>query len=163
MWLEDPVPPENVHGARAGHESTTTPIATGENGYLRHGFREAFETGAIDIAAPDPQKTGGLLETRRIADYADTHYISMAPHCIASPIGTIANVARRRRDPELPRARVARHERAVLGRPRVGWDGPVIDGRSDHGAGRARAGRELNLDVARAYARAGEPFFDEPA
>ncbi len=59
---------------------------------MRHGFREAFECGAIDIAAPDPQKTGGLLETRRIADYADTHYISMAPHCIASPIGTIANV-----------------------------------------------------------------------
>ena len=59
---------------------------------MRHGFREAFESGAIDVAAPDPQKTGGLLETRRIADYADTHYISMAPHCIASPIGTIANV-----------------------------------------------------------------------
>ena len=59
---------------------------------MRHGFREAFETGALDVCAPDPQKTGGLLETRRIADYADTHYISMAPHCIASPIGTIANV-----------------------------------------------------------------------
>ena len=73
-------------------KSTSTPIATGENGYMRHGFREAFECGAMDIAAPDPQKTGGLLETRRIADYADTHYISMAPHCIASPIGTLANV-----------------------------------------------------------------------
>ena len=59
---------------------------------MRHGFREAFECGAIDIAAPDLQKTGGLLETRRIADYADTHYISMAPHCIARPIGTIAEV-----------------------------------------------------------------------
>ena len=101
-------------------KSTATPIATGENGYMRHGFREAFECGAIDIAAPDPQKTGGLLETRRIADYADTHYISMAPHCIASPIGTIANVHVVRRDPELPGARVARDERAVLERPRVG-------------------------------------------
>ena len=92
MWLEDPVPPENVQALRRVTKSTSTPIATGENGYMRHGFREAFECGAIDIAAPDPQKTGGLLETRRIADYADTHYISMAPHCIASPIGTIANV-----------------------------------------------------------------------
>ena len=92
MWLEDPVPPENVQALRRVTTSTSTPIATGENGYMRHGFREAFECGAIDIAAPDPQKTGGLLETRRIADYADTHYISMAPHCIASPIGTIANV-----------------------------------------------------------------------
>ncbi len=92
MWLEDPVPPENVQALARVTKSTSTPIATGENGYMRHGFREAFENGAMDIAAPDPQKTGGLLETRRIADYADTHYISMAPHCIASPIGTIANV-----------------------------------------------------------------------
>ena len=92
MWLEDPVPPENVPALARVTKSTTTTIATGENGYMRHGFREAFESGAIDVAAPDPQKTGGLLETRRIADYADTHYISMAPHCIASPIGTIANV-----------------------------------------------------------------------
>ena len=92
MWLEDPVPPENVAALARVTKSTSTPICTGENGYMRHGFREAFEAGAIDIAAPDPQKTGGLLETRRIADYADTHYISMAPHCIASPIGTVANV-----------------------------------------------------------------------
>ena len=120
MWLEDPVPPENVQALRRVTESTSTPIATGENGYMRHGFREAFECGAIDIAAPDPQKTGGLLETRRIADYADTHYISMAPHCIASPIGTIAERPRVRRDPELPRARVARDERPVLERPGAG-------------------------------------------
>ena len=92
LWLEDPVPPENVAALRRVTTSTKTPIATGENGYLRHGFREAFECGAIDIAAPDLQKTGGLLEGRRIADYADTHYISIAPHCIASPIGTVAAV-----------------------------------------------------------------------
>jgi gluconate/galactonate dehydratase len=42
-----------------------------------------------------------------------------------------------------------------------GWDGPVID------RGRIRVpeapglGVELNLDVAREYARPGEPFFDE--
>src|SRR5919204_3309207 len=91
MWLEDPVPPENVAALRRVTTSTTTPIATGENGYLRHGFREAFETGAISIAAPDLQKTGGLLEARRIADLADTHYVAMAPHNISSPIGTIAS------------------------------------------------------------------------
>jgi gluconate/galactonate dehydratase len=84
---------------------------------MRHGFREAFESGAIDIAAPDSRRPAGCSETRRIADYADTHYISMAPHCIAQPIGTIAAVHVGRGDPELPRARVARDERAVLGRP----------------------------------------------
>ena len=92
MWLEDPVPPENVQALRARHDVDDDADRHGKNGYMRHGFREAFECGAIDIAAPDPQKTGGLLETRRIADYADTHYISVAPHCIASPIGTVAKV-----------------------------------------------------------------------
>jgi L-alanine-DL-glutamate epimerase-like enolase superfamily enzyme len=96
MWLEDPVPPENVDALARVTRSTSTPIATGENGYMRHGFREAFEAGAIDIAAPDPQKTGGLLETRRIA---------------------------------VP-------------------DAPGL-------------GARLNLDLAREYARPGEPFFDE--
>ena len=69
---------------------------------MRHGFREAFENGAIDIAAPDPQKTGGLLETRRIADYADTHYISMAPHCIA-----VADRDDRQRARRAPRSRTS--------------------------------------------------------
>ena len=43
----------------------------------------------------------------------------------------------------------------------VGWDGNVIDGgriRVPDGPG---LGVELNLDVAREYARPGEPFFDE--
>src|SRR4051794_41347589 len=86
MWLEDPVPPENVAALARVTKSTSTPIATGENGYMRHGFREAFEAGAIDIAAPHPQKTGGLLETRRVADHAPTPHNSMAPPRLPSPL-----------------------------------------------------------------------------
>ena len=161
MWLEDPVPPENTAALRRVTRSTSTPIATGENGYLRHGFREAFETGAISIAAPDLQKTGGLLEARRIADYADTHYIAMAPHNISSPIGTVASVhvaaaIRNFLCLEWHGMSVPFWEDLALG-----WDGRVID------RGRIRVpeapglGVELNLDVAREYARPGEPFFDE--
>jgi L-alanine-DL-glutamate epimerase-like enolase superfamily enzyme len=161
MWLEDPVPPENVAALRRVTRSTATPIATGENGYLRHGFREAFETGAIDVAAPDLQKTGGLLEGRRIADYADTHYIAVAPHCIASPIGTIASVHVAAAVPNF--LALEWHGMSVPFWESLasGWEGPVID------RGRIRVpdgpglGVELNLDVAREYARPGEPFFDE--
>src|SRR4051794_40370201 len=85
MWLEDPVPPENVQALRRVTTSTTTPIATGENGYLRHGFREAVETGAISIAAPDLQKTRGLLGGRRDARLPPTHHHSKGPPCIPSP------------------------------------------------------------------------------
>jgi gluconate/galactonate dehydratase len=159
LWLEDPVPPENVAALRRVTTSTTTPIATGENGYLRHGFREAFETGAISIAAPDLQKTGGLLEARRIADFADTHYISMAPHCIASPVGTVAAAHVAAAIPNF--LALEWHGMSVpFWEDRV-VEGPVIvNGRIAVPTGPG-LGVTLNLDVARAHARAGEPFFDE--
>jgi gluconate/galactonate dehydratase len=161
MWLEDPVPPENVEALARVTQSTSTPIATGENGYMRHGFREAFEHGAMSIAAPDLQKTGGLLEARRIADYAEMHYISLAPHNIASPIGTIASVHVAAAIPNFLCLEWHGMSVPFWEELAVGWDGPVID------RGRIRVpdgpglGVELNLDVARQYAREGEPFFDE--
>jgi len=72
-------------------ESTHTPICCGENLYLRHGFRELLEKRAVDIIMPDIQKCGGLLEARKIADMAHTYFVPMAPHCQASPIGTMAS------------------------------------------------------------------------
>jgi galactonate dehydratase len=90
LWLEEPVPPENVDAMRDVRESTSTPICAGENLFLRHGFRELFEKRAVDIIMPDIQKSGGLLEGRKIADMAHTYYIPIAPHCQASPIGTMA-------------------------------------------------------------------------
>ena len=91
LWLEEPVPPENVDAMRDVRESTHTPICCGENLYLRHGFRELLEKRAVDIIMPDIQKCGGLLEARKIADMAHTYYVPMAPHCQASPIGTMAS------------------------------------------------------------------------
>jgi galactonate dehydratase len=90
LWLEEPVPPENVDAMRDVRESTHTPICAGENLFLRHGFRELLEKRAVDIIMPDVQKCGGLLEARKIADMAHTYYVPMAPHCQASPIGTMA-------------------------------------------------------------------------
>ena len=91
LWLEEPVPPENVDALRDVGQSTRTPIACGENLFLRHGFREVLEKRAADIIMPDMQKCGGLLETRKIADMAHTQYIPVAPHCVVSPIGTMAS------------------------------------------------------------------------
>lgn len=91
LWLEEPVPPENVDAMRDIRESTTTPISCGENLFLRHGFREVLEKRAADIIMPDFQKCGGLLEGRKIADMAHIYYVPEAPHCVVSPIGTMAS------------------------------------------------------------------------
>ena len=91
LFLEEPVPPENVDAMRDVRESTSTPICCGENLFLRHGFRTLLEKRAVDIIMPDLQKCGGLLEGRKIADMAHTYYVPMAPHCVVSPIGTMAS------------------------------------------------------------------------
>ncbi|MGA2269847.1 MAG: mandelate racemase/muconate lactonizing enzyme family protein [Bryobacteraceae bacterium] len=91
LWLEEPVPAENVDAMRDIRESTMTPICCGENVYLRHGFRELLEKRAVDIIMPDLQKAGGLLEGRKIADMAHAYYVPFAPHCVVSPIGTMAS------------------------------------------------------------------------
>jgi galactonate dehydratase len=91
LFLEEPVPAENVDAMRDIRESTSTPICCGENIFLRHGFRTILEKRAADVIMPDLQKVGGLLEGRKIADMAHTYYVPFAPHCVVSPIGTMAS------------------------------------------------------------------------
>jgi L-alanine-DL-glutamate epimerase-like enolase superfamily enzyme len=90
LWLEDPIPAENIAALARVKEATRTPICTGENFYTRFGFRELIQAQAADIISPDLAKAGGLLEGRRIADLADMYYIPLAPHNICGPIGTYA-------------------------------------------------------------------------
>ena len=56
MWLEEPVPAENIDAMRDVRASTSTPICCGENVYMRWGFREILEKRAADIIMPDFQK-----------------------------------------------------------------------------------------------------------
>jgi gluconate/galactonate dehydratase len=90
-WLEDPVPPENHDVQRAVTEASAVPIAAGENVYRKHGQRRLLEEQAVDIVAPDLPKVGGMRETRKIADMADTYYVPVAMHNVASPVATLAS------------------------------------------------------------------------
>jgi gluconate/galactonate dehydratase len=90
-WLEDPVPPENHDVQREVTQSTSVPIAAGENVYRKHGHRRLLEEQAVDIIAPDMPKVGGMRETRKIADVADTYYTPVAMHNVASPVATMAS------------------------------------------------------------------------
>lgn len=91
LWLEEPVPPENVAAMREVKLSTTTPICAGENLYLRWGFRDLLEQQAVDVIMPDIPKCCGLAEGKKIAALAEMYYISLAPHNVCGPLGTIAS------------------------------------------------------------------------
>ena len=85
MWLEDLitgdyVPFVNADVYRDVTASTSTPIHTGEQIYLRQNFKDLIERHAVNIVGPDPCDVGGLAELKWIAEYADLHGILMAPH-----------------------------------------------------------------------------------
>ena len=85
MWLEDMltgdyVPYVNADIYRDLTQSTSTPIHTGEQIYLRQNFKELIERQAVRIIGPDPADVGGLAELKWIAEYAELHGIMMAPH-----------------------------------------------------------------------------------
>ena len=91
MWLEEPVPPENIDALGRITQSTRTPICAGENAYLRYGFRDMLEKQAVDIIMPDISKCGGLSECRNIANMAETYYIPFAPHNNSSALSTVGD------------------------------------------------------------------------
>ena len=85
MWLEDLITGDYTPYVLADlyrdlTMSTSTPIHTGEQVYLRQNYKELFEKQAINIVGPDPADVGGLAELKWVAEYADLHGILMAPH-----------------------------------------------------------------------------------
>ena len=90
MWIEEPVPSDNVEAMAKIREASRVPIAAGENIYTRYGYRPYLERQAVSIIQPDLAKTGGLLEGRKIAAMAEIFSIPIAPHGVATALGTTA-------------------------------------------------------------------------
>jgi len=89
MWIEDILTGDQSPyvGAPAYRDltmSTSTPIHTGEQIYLRQNFRELIETRAVNILGPDPCDVGGIAELKRVAEYAEIHGLLFAPHGTAN-------------------------------------------------------------------------------
>ena len=91
-WLEDMVPWYYTDQYVRLKNSCNTPICTGEDIYLKEGFRDLFEKKAISICHPDLATSGGLLETKKIGDSAMEHGIAMALHMAMSPVAALASV-----------------------------------------------------------------------
>lgn len=91
-WMEDMVPWEFPDLLRQIKESTTTPILTGEDIYLKEGFATLINAGAVDMIHPDLATAGGLIETKKIGDFAMEHGVAMAMHFAGTPVSFMANV-----------------------------------------------------------------------
>jgi galactonate dehydratase len=89
-WIEEPVPPDNLKALRKVADQVSIPVATGERIHVRHEFRELFELQAADVVQPDLTMCGGINETRKIASWAESYYVLVAPHNVGGPVSTAA-------------------------------------------------------------------------
>ena len=73
-YIEDIIPWQLTKQWKEITQSSTTPTQTGEDIYrLEGGFEELIQTRSVDIVHPDPNTAGGILETKRIGDFATKH------------------------------------------------------------------------------------------
>lgn len=91
-WLEDMVPWQLWRQHKTITDTLETPTTTGEDIYLLANFKELIDNHAVDIVHPDLASSGGLLETKKIGDYAEEKGIAMAMHQAGTPVSFMANV-----------------------------------------------------------------------
>jgi L-alanine-DL-glutamate epimerase-like enolase superfamily enzyme len=91
-WLEDLIPWKFTEQWKMISDELETPTTTGEDIYLKEEFIKLVDARAIDIVHPDLASSGGLLETKKIGDYAEEKGVAMAMHFAGTPISFMANV-----------------------------------------------------------------------
>jgi 2-dehydro-3-deoxyphosphogalactonate aldolase len=92
LWLEEPVPPENIDEMARVARSTSIPIATGERLATKYEFTSLLEKQAASILQFALGRVGGILEAKKIAGIAEAHYAQLAPHLYCGPIEAAANI-----------------------------------------------------------------------
>jgi galactonate dehydratase len=86
MFVEEPVPQENVDALKLVSDHVSFPIATGERLLTRWGFREVLEKGAVALIQPDVSHVGGISELKRVANMAEVYYVHTMPHSAIGPV-----------------------------------------------------------------------------
>lgn len=161
MWLEEPIPAENIDAYKKITDSTSTPICAGENVYLAYGFRKMLEMGAVDIIMPDLQKVGGLGEGQRIANLANLYYVPFAPHMVASFLGAMASCHVCASVPNfmILEWQIYFHKNPMFDEI-VTYEGPKIEDGFVTVSEAPGIGVDINEEGMRKYATEGMPFFE---
>jgi galactonate dehydratase len=92
LFLEEALRPENMASMAELRRKVQIPIATGEELYTKYQFQQLLSLGGADIIQPDVCLAGGMLEHKKIAAIAESHYVQVAPHNPLSPLATIINI-----------------------------------------------------------------------
>jgi L-alanine-DL-glutamate epimerase-like enolase superfamily enzyme len=91
LFLEDPVPPDNLDAYARVREALDVPLAAGERWGTIWGAAPLIERGLVDVIQPDTGRFGGLSQMRKLAAIAEAHHVMVAPH--SGSLGPVAEFA----------------------------------------------------------------------
>ena len=92
LWFEEPIPPDNLEEFQKVANAVNIPIATGERFSTKTEFSSVLKSGGASILQPALGRSGGILETKKIAAIAEVFNAQVAPHLYAGPIEWSANI-----------------------------------------------------------------------
>ncbi|WP_413668288.1 mandelate racemase/muconate lactonizing enzyme family protein [Mucilaginibacter sp. Mucisp86] len=160
MWLEEPIPADNIDVYKTITQETSTPICAGENFYLAYGYTRLLSEAGIDIVMPDLQKCGGLGEGQRIANLANLYYVPFSPHMVGSFLGAMATA---HVCASVPNFHILEWQTLSDTEPKwkeiVQYDKPFIEKGFLVLSDKPGVGVEINEEGLKKYAMPGVPFF----
>ncbi len=92
LWLEDIMQPDSPDDLARLADSVRIPLSVSERLFTRYSFRQILEAKAAHIIMLDTVWTGGITESKKIANLADTYHLSIAPHDGTGPVTIFASL-----------------------------------------------------------------------
>ncbi len=146
LWFEEPCPPDQLESLARIAAATSIPVATGERLTTRVEFHQALKAG-VTILQPDVGRSGGIWETRKIAQLAELFNAQIAPHIYCGPVAHAAATHVGFASPNfliLETIQTEFHDQILS--QRLEWDKGYMLAPTEPGLG-----IELNLEVVRAH------------
>ena len=91
-FLEEPIRDETPEAYAMLRQMTDVPFAIGEEFASKWQFLPYIERGLTNFARVDVCNVGGLTESKKVAGWAEAHYIDLMPHNPLGPVCTAATV-----------------------------------------------------------------------
>ncbi len=91
-FLEEPIRDETPEAYATLRRMTDIPFAVGEEFASKWQFLPYIEQGLTNFVRVDVCNVGGLTEAKKVAGWAEAHYIDLMPHNPLGPVCTAATV-----------------------------------------------------------------------